>query len=362
MELNRKTIVQIAVLLVVALFLLQPLGMGGVLPNFFGSSDEDEGQDQSTTAIFNATIRTYEPILVLPADTNQSIIAELNGREDVKSVVVDAQGVIVETETRDDVFPLASYLKGKGVSSVSQANVIMPQSIEVMIGTETREVFSRGGVLPIITEPVLDSGSDVTVSMIAVVRNDLLIDYASPVILLDEKSILVDALVQDINHKSYSYIIPWESRNSLTNLSQYGEVDYKKSDAIIFSKQLDIGQIMAKKQFPYIEYIDAGSAKVSSSFDNLTQLDTNFQDVGYTLPDSILAIKTNSTPDIPFNATVTYDYEMLLLESSTEYVFDDYTADVEFDEEQELNSTIELNVNIVATDKKVVSLGSISPS
>lgn len=362
MEMNKKTAIQIVVLLVIALFMLQPLGMGGSFPKLFGSSEDEAAQQESGMALFNATIRTYEPILVLPSNTSQSVISELNARDDVKSVVVEPEGVVVETETRDDVFPLASYLKGKGVSSVSQANVILPPSMSVSFATGTREVASRGGVLPIITEPVLDSGSMVTVSMIAVVSKDVLVDYASPAIMLERKSIIVDALVQGLNHGIYSYVIPFEERNNLTNLSQYSDADYRRSDTIVFSQQLDIGQMMAKKQFPYIVYIDAGSAQVSPSFDNLTQLETNFQDVGYTLPDSFLTIRSDSEPGIPFTPDVAYEYSLLIDEASTDYVFDDYSMDIRFGEEQEEGASVKLNVSIVAAGKNVVSVGSVSPS
>jgi hypothetical protein len=119
---------------------------------------------------------------------------------------------------------------------------------------------------------------------------------------------------------------------------------------------------MAKKLFPYITYIDAGSAQVRSDFDNTTLLATNFADVNYTLPDSSLVIMTNKTPDIPFNATVTYNYRILIVEESTDYVFEDLAFDAEMDEEQELDSTVSLNVSVVAADRNVVSVGTVSPS
>ncbi|MBU0532067.1 hypothetical protein KKB44_01090 [Candidatus Micrarchaeota archaeon] len=355
---DKKLILQIAVVVVVIFFLLQPLGMGGRLPDFLSFFNNENTATQLTgLTVFNATIRTYDPYLILASDTNQSIINELNTRADVKSVVTDAQGIIVETETRDDVYPLASYLRSKGVSSLSQANLALPQTIQVDVNGEQKEIFTSSGIIQVISEAVVDADTEVTVSMIAVISGNQLVQYQSPSILFQQTTILVNAQVVDLNYKLYTYTIPWESRNSLGNLSQYGEYTYNKKDSIIFNPPLDINQILIKKQFSYIDYIDAGSAQVASDFDNITQLESNFQDVSYSLPSSQLTIKTNETPNISFNATVSYNYNLLL---ETDYEFENPVITTDLNEEQ--NATVELNISIVALGKKVVSIGKISPS
>ena len=122
-----KDIIKLVILLgIVLMFLLSTFGyMGGGFN--FGGGGGLGGENVSGTAIFNGTIRTYDPLLVLPADIDQFLIDELRNRDDVKDVKVETDGVLVETETRDDVYPLATYLRSIDVVSISVANIILPE-------------------------------------------------------------------------------------------------------------------------------------------------------------------------------------------------------------------------------------------
>lgn len=360
-KIDKKLIIQVAVLLTVLFFLLQPFGMGG-MPNIFSglfSGDPDKGVNKTGIAVFNGTVRAYEPFLVLPADTDSSLLEELREYEGVRNVKVEAQGILVETESRDDVYLVASYLRQKGVSSLTNANVVIPQVIEVDFAEGREEVRTSFGIMTMATEPVVEAGSDVTISMMAIVRDGYLINYYSPSMLVEETTVLVDAEVKQLNYKLYTYEIPWESRNSLGNLSQH-EADYDRKDLMIFDSPLSTGQVISKNQLSYVEYIDSTSAQLSPDFDNLTTLERDFLTINYTIPSSTLAIKTNETPDINFTADVLYSYDLELLE--TDYIFKDAVLTVEMDEEKEINSAITLNVSIMAIGSNVVSVGKISPS
>lgn len=362
---NKKILIQIAVVAIVLLFILEFFFLGGGGTQLFSmfSPGQTEGVEVTGETTFNGTIRTYDPFVAFSTATDQSILNEVKAREEVIDVIIDGQYYVAQTETRDDVYPLASYLRSKGVDCFSKANVVFPPTIEVQLaGGNMIEAYPPESVVGIYVEPVLDAGNEVTVYMEVILVNDMITGYASASLLMETTSILVDATVEQLNYKMYSYSIPWESRNSLGDLEQYGEVEYNKIDSMVFNPPLDAGQIVLKKQFSYIEYIDSGSAQVQSDFDNVSQLEKNFQDVSFTLPPSTLAIKTNETPDIPFNATVTYNYNIMFLENSTDYEFDSLSFDIELNEEQEINNTIELNVSVVVAGTKIVSVGEITPS
>ncbi|MBD3209832.1 hypothetical protein GF318_00440 [Candidatus Micrarchaeota archaeon] len=356
---DKKLIIQLAVLIAVLVLLLQPLGMGGVLPDLFPSGD-DAGVNKTGQAVFNATIRTYDPFVYLPPETEQSVIDELNSLGGVETVRTEDQGTIVETETRDDVFPLAVQLRGMGADPLARANLAIPPVLEVEFNTGKKNVSSALTIMGVLTEPLVDAGTNVRVQMTAVVRNDYLIDYYDTGLLLDQKTIQVDALVSSLNYKEYTYIIPWEQRNNLENLSRYPGHEYERRDTITFSPPLDVNAIMVKKQFPYVEYIDAYGAQLSGDFDNLTRLESNFQDVGYSVPDSILVIRSNETPDIGFNGTVVYNYDLAFLEEN--YTFQDPVVAMDLEQEKELNSTVTLNMTVLSIGNNVISMEQVSPS
>ena len=356
---KKDTIKAAIIVAIVLMFLLSTFGYVGGGFNFGGDSGPG-GENVSGTAIFTGTIRTYDPILVLPADVDQSLIDELRNREEVTDVKIEADGVVVETETRDDVYPLALYLRNMNVSAISVANIILPGEVEFHTDTEIFNVTSGSGVVRVVTEPLLDVDSEVMVTMAAVSSSGYLVGYSSATLLLQPLSLEVDANVDVLDHKIYTYTIPWESRNSIGNLSEYGTVEYKKVDSIIFDPPLTVDQIITKKRFPYITYIDASSAQVVSGFDNITQIQSNFQDVSITLPPSTLELTTNQTPDLPFDSTVHYSYTVSMLENSTAYEFEDLSFTADTDKEYEINSTVKVTINALAVGNKIVSVEGVS--
>jgi hypothetical protein len=338
---DKKFIIAAAAVIAILMFLLEPFqwasGSSGPAPS------APSGQNVTGTAVFNGTIRTYDPMLLLPLETNQSVIDALRLRPGVRDIQQQQNSWLVQTDTRDDVFPVASWLREMNVSAYSIANVAVNQQIEVetMAGTVNTSVL--GGVVRVVAEPLLDADSLVTVSMVAVLRDNVLIDYSSATLLLQPVDILVDASVASLDGKVYTYVIPWAERNSVGNLSGFGdEAMFNRVDSVVFTTPLSVEQIMTKKQFSYVVYIDSGSATVSPSFDNLTELQKNFADTPFTLPPSVLTITTNSTPELNFTPEVRYRYT--LLPASDEYV----------------NSTLKLNVSALALGNRIVSLKRVS--
>ncbi len=316
------------------------------------------GQNITGTAVFNGTIRTYDPILGLPVDTNQSIIDQLRSMDGVKDVTAQNSVILVQTETRDDVYPLAVFLRQNNVTSFSIANIALPPLIEVSVDNAKINVTTNNAIVRVQTEPLLDADSDVTVSMSAVVNDELLVGYDSPNILLNRITLETNATLASLNYKTYRYIIPWESRNSLNNLSEY-DYHYTKVNTIIFNPPLTIAQVLAKKVFPYLIYIDASSAEVVPEFSNSSQVLLNFEDTNVTFPSSLLEIKTNETPDLSFDYTVRYTYLLTLPQTLNGYELGNISFLGETATMHELNTTMPLNVTIIAIGNKVIS---VSPS
>lgn len=354
---ERKDMVKIGIVVIVALsFITEIWFFGGSVPGL-GGGGGGSASNVSGMTTFQGTIRTYDPVLVIPANTSQAVIDQLRARDDVRNVKLEEDTYVIEPETRYDVYPIAVFLRSLNTSSLSAAIVSLPQ--EIVVDTPLGKVNATStGIVRVVTEPLLDVDSEVTVSMVATVADGMLINYASPQIMLQPLHLSLNASVVRLDNKVYSYVVPWESRNSLGNLSAYGAVEYGRVDSVIFKTPLNVSQIMAKKMFPYVVFIDAGSATVEPGFVNVTQLAINFQDTPYELPPSALRIVTNETPDIPFNATVRYSYT--LGAGNETYDFGALPLVLESDRELEVNGTVNVDVDAVAIGNRILAIKGVS--
>jgi len=356
---EKSDMIKILALLVVAGFITELFFFGGGYQNLFTPAPSTS-RNVTGMAVFNGTIRTYDPLLVIPANTSQAVVDALRLKEGVKNVKSDPSGIVVETETRDDVYPLAAFLRTMNVSSVSIANIAVTEDIKVETATGDINATPAYGVIRVVTEPLLDADSAVTVQLIAIVNEGTLIDYRSAQIMSEEVTIPMGASVASLDSTIYAYSIPWESRDSLGNISQYGTVDYRRLDSIIFTTPLTMTQVMAKKQFQYVTYIDVSSAQVLPSFTNTSEVAANFADVQYELPASRLVLSANQTPDLPFNASISYSYTLDISGSQTGYDFGTTPFVLESGKEYAVGGNLSMNVTAVVIGNKVVSVRSVS--
>ncbi len=346
---DKKLIMKIIVVGAALLFITELFMFGG---NHLvgGGGPSIGGENISGPITFNGTIRTYDPYLFLTSTPSESQLDTIRGIPGVLNIRPDPQGYIVDTETRDDVYLVGIELRKMNLSALSVANIAAPSIMELQFGTQTLNVTSPG-VVRVATEPLLDAGEIVTVSMVGISNNGMLIDYNSQQIALTRLTLLFSAEAGEPISESVTYVIPWENRNNVTNAS--GE--YNKVDSLIFTSPLTINQILAKKQFPYITYIDANSAQVTSSFDNKTQVLVNFQDTNVTFPPSTLS--TNESIDLPYQKQVFYTYNLSLTPP------DDYTSPRDsllYQTSEELNGTLSLQVNALVAGKSIISIESVS--
>jgi hypothetical protein len=187
--------------------------------------------------------------------------------------------------------------------------------------------------------------------MVGISNSGMLIDYNSQQIALTQLDLLFSAEAGEPVSESVTYLVPWENRNNVTNESGV----YNKVDSIVFTTPLTINQILAKKQFPYITYIDANSAQVSSSFDNKSQVLVNFQDTNVTFPTSTLT--TNESLDLPYQKQVFYTYNLSLTPP------EGYVSPKEsllYQTSDVLNGTLALQVSALVAGNSIISIESVS--
>ena len=346
---DKKLIIQILVVGAALLFITELFMFGGNhLVSKGGSSSG--GENISGYITFNGTIRTYDPYLFLTSSPTESQLDSIRTIPGVQNVRPDPQGYIVDTETRDDVYLVGIELRKMNLSALSVANIASPSVMELQFGTQTLNVTSQG-VVRVATEPLLDAGEEVTVSMVGISNNGVLIDYNSQQISLTIVDLLFSAEAGEPVSESITYSVPWEHRNNVTNES--GE--YSRSDSLIFTAPLTVSQIMAKKQFPYITYIDANSAQVLSSFDNKTQVLVNFQDANVSFPSSVLV--TDEALDLPYPNVTYYTYNLSLTAP------EGYTSPKDsllYQTKETLNGTLDLQVSALVAGKSIISIESVS--
>jgi len=343
---DKKLLMKILVVGAALLFITS-----SIRPGSFSLGDSSSGGENITGMVsFDGTIRTYDPYLILESSINDSVIGQIRNMEGVETVTLEAQGYIVKTETRDDVYPISQELFEIGIASYSIANIATPSVMVMEFGTELINVTAPG-VVRVATIPFLDAGSSVSVNMVGIANGGSIIDYHSQSIDSDIVEIEFTAQINQLSSKIYSYVVPWEDRNSITEESG----DYVRSDNVLFDPPLSVEQVMIKKQFPYITYIDANSAQILATFDNRSQLEDNFADVSVIFPNSILTVESDDNPALPFNHTMLYSYNVTLLAP------DGYEMDAKnmlYASEVELNGTINATFEALITGNKIVQVQS----
>ena len=309
---------QIIVLAVALLFILSSFFIGG---SFVLRGDSSK-ENISGQVVFEGIIRTYDPVLYTESNISSDVVDELRGMEGVDSVVLDGQVYTINTETRDDVYPVAEFLRSKGIDSITTANIVAPNKMEMNTGIETINVTFSQGAIRVITEPLIDAGEPVTVSMLGVAEDGFIVGYGSATIVFSEKPVELTATIMSTSTR-HIYEIPWEDRN----LDVEGE--YKKVDSLLFDEPLDLGQIMTMKQLDYIEYIDANSAQVRPDFDNKTKVEEDFGDIPVRFPSSTLITEES----LDLEGSTLYTYSVVL--ESEEYTLKDNETEIETTEEYE---------------------------
>lgn len=353
----------------IAIFVLAAIMLGGM---FYGiqfnqqNKTTVQGTVASGGAEFNGTLRTYEPFLVIGSNVSDSVIQELRGDDRVKSVTSEAGGYLINTTTRDDVFQVAGYLNGKGISSETIANVIMPSYIQVKLanGSTLNASTAMLGSVRVMAEPLVDIDSDVSVKMIAIVQGDTLVSYSSAAVESTDVSVPANATIVSLEGKRYGFTIPWSGRagideRSLEAAYGAGNVAYGRNDYISFPGGLSVAQIAEKKGLPYITFISDTGASVDANFTNETRVAEDFGNITVSFPDSSLGIVTNSSLDLGYNGTALYSYVAALPQQAGDYSISDSTIGFDAYREYGVNDSVMIIVNGTAIGNRIVKINAI---
>jgi hypothetical protein len=320
-------------------------------------------QNMTGSTMFNGTIRTYNPVLQIPSNVSHPVIDALHNLSGVKAVQVQANDIIIETETRDDVYPLAVALEQMNVSGIlTVANIVMPDYLQVATynGTINASTLDFSGVMQVVTEPFVDSDSTVPVSMIAVVNDGMLIDYYNASILAQRNSITVNATVLGLANTTFTYSIPWDGRTSIplaTLNSPNSSFQYDEVSTILFSPPLNVSDVVAKKQLPYITFIAPASAEAAANFSDEAAVRSDFPGTNVTFPNSTLVVTGLSKPPLNYTPAILYSYLLDLPSSAAGYDLGNTTSfPLETPTPLEPNATVPVNVSVLVVGGQVLDV------
>ena len=353
----------------VAIFALAAIMIGGMFYGIQFNQQNNNALPPGTVVngmtVFNGTLRTYEPFLVVGSNVSDSVIAGLRTDERVKAVTSEVGGYLINTTTRDDVFPLAEYLNSQGISSNTLADVIMPTDIEVKLanGTEINASTVLLGSVKVIAEPLVDTDSDVSVRMIAMVQGGDLVSYSSATMLSGSVLVPVNATVLSLEGKKYGFVVPWSERAAVDEKSldaSYGagNVAFDRNDYISFPGGLGVVQIAEKKNLPYITFITDTGASVNESFADESRVMNDFGNITVVFPDSGLSIVTNSTVNLSYNGTVLYSYLVELPQEAGGYSIPGGSVTLDTGREYAANDSVSVVVNGTTIGSRMVRINS----
>lgn len=317
-------------------------------------------------ATINGTLRTYDPVLIAPSAYNESDFDFIRSDEGFQKMTQNAEGWIIETKTRDDVYPMALLLMERNINTTTVGNIVPPSEVDVKLANgSTITTINKVGVIRMLMKPIVEEDRELSIEFIATVQNGFLVDIGNANLLTNDINKKLNATVNRLDHVSYVYSVPWDQRNSVKdNVTDNEIIGYSQRNVVYFTRELFRDEVTDRKGLPYVTYIDQHSIGVKADFVDKETLKSDFPvDVGFEYPSSLLTIETNRTIELgyPLQQTMKSYYISLPAEidgyelGKTEYLVDS-------NEEYEDGQVIEVYLEGTAIGSKVVSVSGVRPS
>jgi hypothetical protein len=302
---------------------------------------------------------------LIQAQLPQSLIEDLKMKEGVKSVNPVADGYLINTTTREDVFSLAEFLRSKSIGSFAYASIIMPASISIKLDNGSIVDVNSAGAVRILTQPLVDIDSEVPIRMSATVQDGELLRYSSPVILTKSAIINGNASVVSFVGSEHKFMVQWENRTSVDTVkleNEYGNVTFKRNDFVTFPVKLTIAEMAGKNTLPYVTYVSESSVSVLANFTDKGTLQADFGNVSIVFPDSELVLKSDKNVTLPYDNSVKYSHLVSLNGTLSGYEISNQEITINLDRKYANGEQVAVSINAVVIGNKIVKISSVAQS
>ncbi len=336
-------------------------------PTTYQASNNAAGEILVGYSEFNATMISYQPYLIIVNSITEANKSYIKSNPKVEGIIENEKGTVVSVKKKDDVLDVYDMLKKSNISAFADASIELPYIIEITLDNGTLVNITTGGaVINYHVEPFIQPQSKIKMSIIAIAKEKILVNYNSPALLLEKITVTVNGTITSLYSKNIIYSIPWKMRNdpaindlkrTLGNLSVY----YSRNNNILFGKELTPSQIQEKKNLPYIIYISEKSAVVQETFSDVDKINSDFNNT-ITFPASILEVYTNETLSLNYDKKELYLYTVNVTFPDNEYDISHHEFNIKTLNSYNIADKISLNINISVIGKHILNISSVEVS
>lgn len=302
---DRSQILKIIVVLSSLFFIMQMFPIGTL---FLGNPTSRS--NQTTSFSFNATLRNYDPYLILPPNATEIIsTSELESIPTVKSVSSQNGAIYVIVETRDDVRPVAAVLLKKGLNPGAVANLLPPDHLTISNSKSQMVNLSTSSAIRIGIAPYFAEDSQVPISVNAVHTDLAILDFTSPTLLASPVNVSATLKISKLLSSSSLYSIPFERRTE-PSLSQIPNSTLNLNNLVTSPSELTIDQINKARSLPYVQSVFPTYIVVKSNFTDLAQIRSDLLSTALVASPSTLLAPYDNSSSLEFPKTDSFVYQL----------------------------------------------------
>ncbi|MEM2948513.1 MAG: hypothetical protein QXY05_03125 [Candidatus Anstonellales archaeon] len=341
---EQKTLLKIIVVAVALFFLLESVAMvviGNPSKNKTVETYDGAGTVEVTVIKYYSYLKTSDYI-------NETLKKDILGIDGVERVErEDGTTVIAVTESKY-VFPVYQFLKERGLSTYTKAQVYFPG--DIMLGD--KKAYLQGG-LTIMMEPFVEEGQRATMLIRARVENGKVVGIYELTPVAERKEVVFKGKSEEEIGKKYVILLPWENRTlTASDLGITGEsIEYSRNNYVIIDSKTPI---VEKKN--YVTAIGEGVIIVEQNFTDKNTILQDYSSYGsISFPDSKIILTTNETlENIPFEIEEYWLYRVRVLPEN--YTYHEIVMWYESPAPLEVGEEVEILMNATVSGSAIISV------
>lgn len=302
---NRADILKIFVVLSSLFFIIQMFPVGTL---FFGNPTSRS--NQTTSFSFNATLKNYDPYLLLPPNATEIISnSELESIPTVKSVSSQNGVIYVVLETRDDVRNVANILVQKGLRPGAVANLLPPDHLTVFNSKSEPINLSISSAIKIGIAPYFAEDSPIPISVNLIHTDLAAIGFDSPTLVTNEVNVTTSLSVAKILNSSSVYSIPFENRSD-SYLATLPNSTLTLNNLVTSPSEFTSDQISKARTLSYVKSVFPTYVVVKPDFTNLSLLKEDLLSTALVAQPSTLVLPYENSSALDFPRSDSFVYQL----------------------------------------------------